>query len=134
MGGKWEKRLCDRSMLTGISSSSSSSSLYSDAIFLSTRRTSSLVSAAVDGLMSWAAEGARLMWAVWIVSAICMGMSDEAAMASRSCDGRGTVTMRYQVRSNLGGGGMGSMSGLHFVACSELLGTTVYYVVDRWWA
>lgn len=73
MGGKWEKRLCGRSTLTGMSSSSSS---------FSTRCTGSLVSAAVDGLMSWAAEGARLMWAVWIVSAICMGMSDEAAMLS----------------------------------------------------
>lgn len=101
MGGKREKRVCGRSMLTGIPSSSSSSSLYSDVLFLSTRCTGSLVSAAVDGLMSWAAEGARLMWAVWIVSAICMGMSDEAAMMSRKLYGRGAVTVRCQV---MGGG------------------------------
>jgi hypothetical protein len=45
------------------------------------------VSAAVDGLRSCWAEGARLMWAVWIVSATCIGMSDDAMLGwgSRPC-------------------------------------------------
>lgn len=84
MGGRWEKRLRGRSTLTGMSSSSSSSSAArSSKSFLSSSSTGSLVSAAVEGLMSWAAEGSLLMWAVWMVSAICMGMSDEAMLGRR---------------------------------------------------
>lgn len=82
MGGRWEKRLRGRSTLTGMSSSSSSPAWMSRS-FLCSSWTGSLVSAAVEGLMSWAAEGSRLMWAVWMVSAICMGMSDEAMLGGR---------------------------------------------------
>lgn len=39
-------------------------------------RTGCLLEAAVEGLRSWVGDGARLMEAVWIVSAIWIGMED----------------------------------------------------------
>lgn len=76
MGGRCENRLAGRRALAGIPSSSSSSS-SSGAPFDSSF-TGSLVSAAVDGLISCRAEGSRFMWADWMVSANWTGMSDEA--------------------------------------------------------
>lgn len=39
-------------------------------------RTGCLLEAAVEGLRSWVGDGARLMEAVWIVSAIWIGMEE----------------------------------------------------------
>lgn len=67
-------------MSSSSTSSSSSSSSSSSRSPLRSIFTGSLVSAAVDGLMSCRADGSLLMWAVWMVSAICTGMSDEAIL------------------------------------------------------
>ena len=82
------------STLRGISSFSSSPSISSSKVLSSIPRcfeggegggiyAGSRVEAAVDGFRSCRGEGSRLMWAVWITSATCVGIED--IMGLRTC-------------------------------------------------
>lgn len=53
--------------------------------------TGSFSEAAVEGLMSCLGEGARLIWAVCIVSAISMGREDSISMSSDAATAGGSM-------------------------------------------